>query len=254
MNNNVRLRTLLLAAIGLSLWGCTGARIVDPAGNLRDPLPAFTVQFDPNFVPGSFRAILDPGTFYEKDLTGRFTPTPQPGGSSAAPITEPFVGGELLTAGSMTLPGQTITNYGRWRHTLKVESDAKPYGSGFSLAAQRDRVEFIPVHVVFTPNLIEFHLASAGGVGRASLCLVPTPTRAVEVVVTPTPDSVPLSLNNGLPGQGIVVSLLPSGNPRTSCTTLEITGSVLTPIQPLSGIIGRCNGCQEGSAQVRVVR
>lgn len=254
MSNNIRPKIILLAAVGLCMWGCTGARILEPTGNLRDPLPAFTVQFHPNFVPNSFRATLDPGTPDEQDWTTRFTPTPQAGTSSSASVAEPFNGGTLLTAGSIIPTGGTITNYGRFRHTLKIQSDVGPSGIGFSLADQRDRVDFVPLHVVFAPRVIQFR---QGSPSRTQLCLVPTPTSAVEVTVSVSPDSVALSLSaGGQQGQAIVVSVVPSGDEKQSCVPLEIAeqrGATIT-INRFYYVFGWCNGCQQGSASVQVLR
>lgn len=223
----------------VAMVGCTTARVLEPSQeNLRDPLSAFVVAFDSNYKLGSFKAILDPDTPGEIDLTTRFNPAPTAGGRSAVSIEEPFVGGTH----------QSSTN--RYSHTLKLYSDSKVDGGGYSLEKQRDRVEFFPVHVVFKPNVIDFQLA---GNGAPDVCLQPVPTHAVEVMVSLGEGSVPLSLNNGLEGQPVLVSVLPSADGKSACTHLRVSARRKTPVQPPSFILGSCNGCQRGSALVRVM-
>lgn len=245
-------RTALLAAIGLCLGACTGVKILQPTGDLRDPLPAFTVQFHPNYV-GPFTATLDPDTPGPQDWTARFSPAPQAGMQSSASVEEPLVGGTLILAGTITLPGQTVTNYGRYRHTFKVVGEVRqPASIGFSLEEQRDRVDFVPLHAVLSPPMMRFQ---QGSTFQANLCLVPTPTRTVEVLVALEPDAQALTLRSGSNrGPGVVVPVSPSADVRHSCVVVEI--SEQRPATPgrTFGVTARCNGCQLGSAGIEVQR
>ena len=73
---------------------------------------------------------------------------------------------------------------------------------------------------------------------------------AVQVTVMPLPDAVTLILGAASPGQGLVVSIVPHpSTERVACTQFRMSATRAS--RPV-GLLGLCNGCQVGSANVAV--
>jgi len=205
-----RIPKLVAAAVAGAciLAGCSGARIIEPPdGQATNPVRQFSVQFHPNFVPGSFRANLD-----GNDITSLFSPTPAPGGTSVANWDVPFDIGVSATAGA--------------EHRLDVNSSVNPQ-IGFTLQDQRLVANFAAPHLQINvngappPNRVIIPTNQTVG---ADVCLVPTPTAPVlplSVGVFQGPGA-PLRLNGAPDGQEVFLSLGPGTNPTQTCAPLTI--------------------------------
>ena len=188
------------------LAGCTGARILDPPdGNTRNPVRQFSVQFHPNFVPGSFSAQLD-----GRDITPLFAPAPAPGGTSVAQWNDPFAPNYAFVNGFRVIDP----------HKLEVNSSVDPQ-SGFTLQDQRLTATFDPPQLHFRmagPTSLPKNTTLAG-----DICMEPTPTGpfplTVKLAQGPTAS---ISINGAPQGVPVSVTLVPTPNPARTCVPISI--------------------------------
>ncbi len=201
----------------LLLGGCSGARIIlPPDGPSGDPIRRFSVNFHPNFVPGSFRATLDGA-----DITSLF-PTPVPGGTSVANFNQAF---ESTSASH-----------------LDVNSSVNP-NSGFTLQDQRMSADFSGPNLRFYPAG-STTLPKNGSIS-ADVCREPTGSASTyPMTVNLSPGvAAPVSINGAGLGASTNVTLNFSTNTARSCAPVTIQAGTV----PTSWVVdARAPGVQRG--------